>query len=221
MGNEEQTKKVIEEYWSKLWQSSYEDVPEGERDADADGVLQAAGILANPSDAELSDEELEMVLLARKNAGIGGDPRRLTVWLKRAKGLKDTDGIGAGSADAYCILKLLDADGKLVGAKKESNVVEDGGPDPVFNEQIDFEGLEKPCTYKLKVTVMDKDTFLGMSGEMADMMAADDKLGSATVDLCDLENSKAFQDRTLTIADGWFSDSTIDIALCTQGGWGN
>merc|ERR1712107_297447 len=121
----------------------------------------------------MTDEELEMAMLARQNAGVAGNPKALTVWLKRARGLADTDGLGAGSTDAYCVLKLTDADGNLVGCKKESTVIEDGGSDPIFNEQIDFEGLEKPCTYTLKVTVMDKDTLLGIKGEMADMLAAD------------------------------------------------
>jgi len=55
--SEEQTQKVLEEYWNPLWGKSYEDVPEDERDFNVDNVLAGLELDRNPEDfSDLSPE---------------------------------------------------------------------------------------------------------------------------------------------------------------------
>jgi len=223
--SEEQTQKVLEEYWNPLWGKSYRDgdVPEDETpDFHVDNVLAGLELDRNPEDlGDLSPEEIDAVLLAKKGAKHGGHTNSLMVWLKRADNLKDSDGIGGGSSDAYVKLRLVDGDGNTVSVPQESKVIPDGGPNPHWNEQFVFEGLDTPAAYTLKVSVLDKDSLFGLEGQIADYLAMDDKLGAATVDLGTLANTTEFQDMDITISDGWFSDSTVTLALNTQGEWGN
>jgi len=220
--SEEQTQKILDEYWNKLWGASYEDVPEEERDCNVDNVLAGCELDRNPVDvSEYTEEELEAMLLAEQANSSGGPKGCLTVWLKRAKNLKDSDGAGSGSSDSYVKLRVVDGDGNTVGSTYQSKVMTDGGSEPHWNEQFTFEGLASPCSYTLKITVLDRDSLLGMEGQVADWLALDDKLGCASVDLGSLANTRSFQDMELIISDGFFVDSTISIALNTQGGWGN
>jgi len=161
------------------------------------------------------------MLLAKKGARVGGHSNSLLVWLKRADNLKDSDGIGGGSSDAYVKLRLVDGDGNTVSVPQESKVIPDGGPNPHWNEQFVFEGLDTPAAYTLKVSVLDKDSILGLEGDVADFLAVDDKLGAATVDLGTLANTTEFQDMDIMISDGYFTDSTVSLALNTHGEWGN
>jgi len=76
----------------------------------------------------------------------------------------------------------------------------------------------------LKLSVLDKDSVLGLGGlggEIADSLFSDDKLGSAQVNLGELQCCKKYQMRNLIIVDGWFQDSTLTIGLNTEGNWGN
>ena len=220
--NEEQTLKVEDEYWNLLWAASFEDVPEDARDVDVDEVMNGLEIDRTPPEmADLSPEELEAALLAQKVAGTsaGLTPNSLMVWIKGATGLKDADGAFGGSSDSYVRLRILDGDGNTIKGPRETRVIHEGGADPVWNEEIEFEGLTTPGLYSLKLTVLDYDSVLGMENEIADCLAADDKLGAATIDLGELDNSKDWQDRDLVIADGWFADSGLSISLNTRGGW--
>mmetsp|Transcript_118095 Transcript_118095/g.341451 ORF Transcript_118095/g.341451 Transcript_118095/m.341451 type:complete len:87 (+) Transcript_118095:2-262(+) len=84
-----------------------------------------------------------------------------------------------------------------------------------------FEGLEKPCSCTLKINVLDRDSLFGLQFEAADWLAKDDELGCGTVDLGTIDCTERFQDMEVMIADGWFKDSSVFIALDTYGGWGN
>jgi len=219
--SEEQTQKVLEEYWCPLWSASYEDVAEDERDCNVDNVLAGREIDRNPQDiSEFSPEELEAMLLAKKGAHVSGASNSLLVWLKSASNLRDADGPGSGCSDACVKLRLVDGEGNTVSVPQQSNVIQDS-LDPQWNEQFVFEGLDTPCAYTLKISVLDKDSLFGLEGNVADFLALDDKLGAAKVDLGTLANTTEFQDMELVVSDGWFSDSTINISLSTRGGWGN
>eukprot|EP00444_Apocalathium_aciculiferum_P032732 CAMPEP_0183487900 /NCGR_PEP_ID=MMETSP0370-20130417/180672_1 /TAXON_ID=268820 /ORGANISM="Peridinium aciculiferum, Strain PAER-2" /LENGTH=310 /DNA_ID=CAMNT_0025681229 /DNA_START=52 /DNA_END=985 /DNA_ORIENTATION=+ len=143
----------------------------------------------------------------------------LKVLVKSARNLKDADGALGGGTDAYVRMRILDADGNTVAGPKETTVKNECGANPEFNEEFIFEDLEAPGSYTLKVTVLDKDSLLSIGA--LDAFAADDKLGSATLDLGTLSNTEDMVDKELIIADGWFSDSTVNIAVRTCGGWGN
>merc|ERR1712232_360862 len=151
----------------------------------------------------------------------GAAPNTLSVWLREAKGLKDTDGLGGGSSDSYVRFRVVDGDGNTVKGPFESKVINDGGRNPKWNQVIDIEGLKTPGAYTLKLSVLDKDSVLGLGGDIADCLASDDKLGSAQVDLGELQCCKKYQMRKLIIVDGWFQDSTLTIGLNTEGTWGN
>mmetsp|Transcript_154375 Transcript_154375/g.495026 ORF Transcript_154375/g.495026 Transcript_154375/m.495026 type:complete len:199 (+) Transcript_154375:290-886(+) len=140
----------------------------------------------------------------------------LKVLVKSARNLKDADGAFGGGTDAFIRMRILDADGNTVAGPKETSVKNECGANPEFNEEFLFKDLEAPGSYTLKVTVLDKDSLLGL-----DVLAADDKLGSATLDLGTLGNTEDMVDKELIISDGWFSDSTVNIAVSTCGGWGN
>jgi phosphatidylserine/phosphatidylglycerophosphate/cardiolipin synthase-like enzyme len=216
-----QTQKVLEEYWNRVWFASYENVPEEDRDMQVDSVLASLDLNRNPVDAaSLSADELEQVLLKQKAAFAGGSSNRLTVWLKRAKNLKNADGVMGGVSDPYAVLRLVDGSGKLVKPLVKSRVV-DNDLNPQWNEQFDFEGLDSPSSYTLKINVLDQDSFLGLPGAVADWLAADDALGEASVDLSTLRRSEDFQDMDLEIAKGWLSNSTVSIGLHNWNEWGS
>jgi len=221
--SKKQTLKVLEEYWKKLWRASYEDVPVEARDMNIDRVLAGRELDRNPKDvAEYTEEELEAALLAQKANKMAGSMNTLTVWVKRASNIRDADhGPFSGTSDAYVNLRVVDGRGRDVAVPRQSRVIPDAGKNPHWNEQFDFEGLEKPGSYTLKLTVLDKDSLFGLGGEIADWLVAEDRLGSATVDLGILKKTHNFQDMELVIDDGWFVDSKISIGLNTRGGWGN
>jgi Ca2+-dependent lipid-binding protein len=140
--------------------------------------------------------------------------------VKNATGLRDTDGPFAGKSDPYVILRLVDAQGRTVAGPKQTSVKDDT-LNPVWNEDIVFDGLETPSAYTLQMNVLDKDTFLG-TGHL-DWLSADDKLGDGRVDLGTLYRSSGFQDRQIVIERrklGLFK-ATLNIGLSTQGQWGN
>lgn len=144
----------------------------------------------------------------------------MVVRVKRATGLRDTDGLFAGKSDPYVVLRLVDSRGKTVAGPKQTSVKQDTLK-PVWNEDIVFEGLDMPAAYTLRVNLFDKDTFLG-TGHL-DWLAADDKLRHGTVDLGTLYNSREFQDKELIVERRKFGlfTATLNIGLCTLGQWGN
>jgi len=157
---------------------------------------------------------------AHATMGGGSRGRHLVVHVKNATGLRNTDGPFAGKSDPYVILCLVDGNGKTVAGPKQTSVKDDT-LNPVWNEDIVFEGLDTPAAYTLRVNVFDKDTFLG-TGHL-DWLSPDDKLGDGKVDLGTLYNTRDFQDKELVIERrklGLFK-ATLNISLSTQGQWGN
>lgn len=143
----------------------------------------------------------------------------LIVRVKHATGLRNTDGPFAGKSDPYVVLRLVDSHGKTVMGPKQTSVKKDT-LSPVWNEDVVFEGLQHPAAYTLKVNIFDKDTLLG-TGHF-DWLSADDKLGSGEVDLGMLYNTRAFQDKELTVERrklGLFT-AKLNIGLSTLGCWG-
>lgn len=116
-------------------------------------------------------------------------------------------------------LRIVDSNGRTVAGPKETSVKDECGANPVWNEEVVFDGLETPGAYTLVVTVLDKDSVLGI--DALDCLAADDKLGKADFDLGTLSKTDKWQDKTLIVVDGWFSDSTVNLSLSTCGDWGN
>ena len=57
--------------------------------------------------------------------------------------------------------------------------------------------LETSGAYTLRVTVLDKDSAAGI--DILDVFAADDKLGSAKLDLGELKNIDAYEDKPLEL----------------------
>mmetsp|Transcript_69570 Transcript_69570/g.137687 ORF Transcript_69570/g.137687 Transcript_69570/m.137687 type:complete len:730 (+) Transcript_69570:49-2238(+) len=220
--NEEATQKVIEDYWNNLWGCAFK---EDEPDFDVNMVMDGLGVdRLGPDKADMTDEEIEAMMLAQEATNAGAAPNNLSVWLKDASGLKDSDGLGRGSSDSYVKFRLVDGDGNTVKGPFESKVIPDGGPNPKWNQVMTIEGLKSPGAYTLKLSVLDKDSVLGLGGlggEMADSLISDDKLGSAQVNLGELQCCKKYQMRNLIIVDGWFQDSTLTIGLNTEGNWGN
>eukprot|EP00429_Kryptoperidinium_foliaceum_P013634 CAMPEP_0176048494 /NCGR_PEP_ID=MMETSP0120_2-20121206/24090_1 /TAXON_ID=160619 /ORGANISM="Kryptoperidinium foliaceum, Strain CCMP 1326" /LENGTH=712 /DNA_ID=CAMNT_0017381913 /DNA_START=76 /DNA_END=2214 /DNA_ORIENTATION=- len=216
-----QTQKILEEYWNPMWAAAYENVPEEERDCNIDEILGSLDVNRNDTLEDLSPEEQEAALLAKKAAKAGGSKNKLAVWLKRATNLRDADGLGSGSSDAYVVIRVVDSDGKDVSPPQTSKVINDCGGEPTWNETMFFEGLEKPCSCTLKINVLDRDSLFGLQFEAADWLAKDDELGCGTVDLGTIDCTERFQDMEVMIADGWFKDSSVFIALDTYGGWGN
>lgn len=153
-------------------------------------------------------------------ASSSGRSKKLVVRVKNAIGLRNTDGPFAGKSDPYVILRLVDASGKTVAGPKQTSVKDDT-LNPVWNEDIVFEGLDTPAAYTLKLNVFDKDTFLGTG--YLDWLSSDDKLGDGSVILGTLYRNPGFQERELVIERrklGLFK-AKLNIALSTEGQWGN
>jgi len=222
-----QTQKVLKEYWNHVWLASYESVPEADRDMRVDNVLDGLELSRNPLDiASLSPDELEQMLLKQKAAGAGGSSNKLTVWLKKAHNLINISlaNVGGiiGASDPYAVLRIVDSSGKLVKPLEKSSVVSKNRH-PNWNEQFDFEGLDSPSSYTLKVTVLDRGS-VGMPDDLADRLMVDSELpslGEASVDLSKLKRSHDFQYMQLVIAKGVLSKSTVSIGLHNWNDWGN
>jgi len=216
-----ETQKVLEEYWNPLWRQSYELVEAAERDLDVGKVLEGCGVDRQcPPEQAMTEEQWEQILLRKQATMAGSTERKLCVWLKSAKGLRNADGLGSGSSDSYVRFKLVDKKGRQVGITQESRIVWDGGANPEWQQQFEFEGLKKPGEYTLKMKVLDKDSLLGMKGKIADWLNKDDKLGAATFELRDLKKSMSWQHREIKVAARWFHNSTLRVAFNTVGRWG-
>jgi len=144
----------------------------------------------------------------------------LVVHVNNATGLRNADFPFGGLSDPYVVLRLIDPSGKTIAGPKQTSVKGDT-LDPVWNENIVFEGLDTPAAYTLKVNVFDKDTFLG-SGYL-DWLVSDDKLGHGQVDLGTLYNTRAYQEKELIVERRKFGlfKARLYISLCTLGQWGN
>jgi len=215
----DQTQKVLKEYWNKIWDAAYESVPEQCRDMDVTKVLEGLDLDRNPVDIKtLSPDELEQMLLKQKGAGVGGSANKLTVWLKRANNLANRDGM-MGASDPYAVIRVVDASGKLVKPLMSSAVVKNN-LNPNWNEQFDFEGLDSPSSYTLKVAVVDRDTCAGTPDDIEAHLEKDDHLGEVSMPLSKLKRSEDFQYFTENIAEGWLSNSTVSFGLHNWNEWG-
>lgn len=134
---------------------------------------------------------------------------KLTVRVKRASGLRDADGYFQGKNDPYVYCSLVDHKGKRVGESKQTKVLEEGGNDVEWNEDLVWETLKTPCALTLKVNVYDKDT-----------LTRDDDLGDTKIYLGKLNWTDAFQ-----VFDNLPIDkkgqAKLNLELCTHNGWGN
>jgi len=216
--NEAQAQAILEQFWNGCWATSFVNVPRELRDANVDGVLERLNLDRN-MEHDFTEEELEQVLLAKLRNKTGASNNNLRVWVKRANHLANADG-AFGSNDPYVKIRLVDSNNKTI-RKQRTKVIRKGGRNPHWNEQLTFEGLVTPAAYTLKFKVYDQDSFLGLPGQLADWADADDRLGKAEVNLATLRCTTDFQDFELNIADGWFTNSTLSIALNTDAQWGN
>jgi len=148
---------------------------------------------------------------------MGRSGRTLVVKVKNATGLRNADHFFAGKSDPYVILRLVDAKGKTVAGPKQTSIKDDT-LNPVWNEDIVFDGLDTPAAYSLKINVFDKDYGMGI-----DWLNPDDKLGDAMIDLGALYNSRDFQPHEVTIERRKFGfiKAKLNIGLSTMGQWGN
>jgi len=136
---------------------------------------------------------------------------KLTVTVKKATGLRDTDGILSlsGKIDPYVMLTIVDSNGSKIMEPKFTTVKDEGGSDVAWNEEFVFEALETPGAYRLKVNVYDKDSY-----------TRDDDLGDATIHLGTLKNThdvQEFNDLIIAKREG----SKLSIDLCNNGSWGH
>lgn len=141
--------------------------------------------------------------------GNGSESKMLTVRVKKAWGLRDADGYFSGKNDPYVYCSLLDHNGKKVGESKQTKVLEEGGQDVEWNEDLVWEDLTSPCALTLKVNVYDKDT-----------LTRDDDLGDTKIYLGALNYTPTFQvfdDITIQKKE----KSKLSLELCTHNGWGN
>jgi hypothetical protein len=135
------------------------------------------------------------------NGGYGGrgsygPPTTLVVKVKHARGLKSTDGMFAGKSDPYVVCHLVDKNGKDVTGANETSVKENT-LDPVWDEDMVFEGLDNPSDYTVRMNVFDKDTFLGTG--YLDWLSKDDNLGDGKIKLGQVRMKEMWQDFNLPI----------------------
>lgn len=133
----------------------------------------------------------------------------LTVRVKNAVGLRDADGYFQGKNDPYVYCTLVDFKGKKVGEAKQTKILEEGGTDVEWNEDLRWEGLATPCALTLKVNVYDKDT-----------LTKDDDLGDTKIHLGTLRYSPDFQ-KFDNIEIYKKNKSKLNLEICTHNGWGN
>lgn len=127
----------------------------------------------------------------------------LVVLVKSCTGLDDADGIGGGASDAYVYLSID-------GEESQKTSVKGDTLNPVWDEELTFAGLDKPCSKVLKVSVWDDDVL------------SDDKLGEAEIDLGGLVTSADPQDFSLVVdrkLGGLLGKATLELSV-TTGGWG-
>jgi len=136
----------------------------------------------------------------------------LLVKIIKAKDLKDADGRFSGKSDPYVRLKLLDHAGDPLDQtdKCKRTTTKQNTNDPFWDETYTFGNLSNPCSYKLKLNVLDKDYF-----------TRDDDLGDTTIELGSLLDTDEWQQfNDLPIA-GYIWKSLLTVHLNTKGSWGN
>lgn len=128
----------------------------------------------------------------------------LKVKIKSASGLKDSDFMGMGKSDPYCIVKITDAKNHKL-QEKQTAIKQDEGGNPTWDEEFVFENLEHPCAYRLHLNVYDKDRF------------RDDALGHTTIHLGTLQCKSGYVDYD----NHKMSTGKINFSLDNGGHWGH
>jgi hypothetical protein len=158
----------------------------------------------------------------KRPSATGGAAKTLVVKVKRATGLRNTDGMFAGKSDPYVVLHLCDAAGKdIPGIKPKQTKVINDDLNPVWNEEVTFDNLQDPRSYTLRMNVFDSDTFMG-TGHL-DWLSKDDALGDAKVTLSTLRNTGyGFKDMDFMIEANMKSktQAKLYVGLSTRGEWG-
>jgi len=141
-----------------------------------------------------------------------GSSNTLKVKIISAKNLRDADwGPFGGESDPYVRIRIVDDDDhskELASAK--TKVLNEGGKNPVWNQEFTFPNLEHPGAYTIKLNVLDKD-----------WLTADDPLGETSVDLGTLTAETGWQEFKDVWIDGYVYKSYLTFALSTGGGWGS
>jgi len=135
---------------------------------------------------------------------------KLSLNIMGASGMEDADnGIGglfADKNDPYVYIKLTDEDDNVIGAPRQTKVIEEGGNKVDWNETFEFGDLPLPSAYKLKLSVWDKDTF-----------KRDDALGKTEFALGQcfrVAGPTRFEER-LDVG-----NANLKFSICTGGAWG-
>jgi hypothetical protein len=126
----------------------------------------------------------------------GGPPTTLVVKVKHARGLKNTDGFFGGKSDPYVVCHLVGPDGKDATGSSQTSVKQDT-LDPVWDEELVFEGIDNPYDYTVRMNVFDQDTFLG-TGHL-DWLSSDDQMGDGKIALEQVRMKESWQDFNLPV----------------------
>jgi len=129
----------------------------------------------------------------------------LTIMVKNCTGLDDEDGLGGGASDPYVYLTIDGCDAQRTSTQEDRL-------NPEWNEELTFEGIQKPGSQIMKIAVYDDDTL------------GDDQIGAAELDLGTLLNVEDPQDLEFTVdrhgPGGIFGKATLYLSVTTNG-WGN
>lgn len=208
-----QTQKILADYWEPMWDMSFARLPEASRDCNVEKVLKGCSLDRSAlPDESCSPETREAILLKKLAHRAGGATKRLTVWVHSATDLRNAD--TCGISDPYVILQIYDQNGQKMQPDQKTMIINRGGRNPTWNEQLCFEGLKHPEELTLKAVVWDSDTIFGVN------FSPDDHLGDCTIPLHDLSMTPGFEERTLTFDNGKGKTASLRMGLCTHAEWG-
>jgi Ca2+-dependent lipid-binding protein len=122
-------------------------------------------------------------------------------FMVKAENLKDADGPFNGT-DAYVYIEMSGRVALRTGTVQGSEA-------PEWMETLNWDGVEKPASQVVDITVYDDDVF------------KDDKIGHCRLDLGTLIQTDEPQEFTMTVDEGFFWDATLTFQITTDGSWGN
>lgn len=125
----------------------------------------------------------------------------ITVKVISACNLSDSDGPFNGS-DPYVYITLD-------GCSAQRTATVQGSSDPVWEEDLVFEGVEDPASKVMKLRIYDDD------------WGKDDNIGECSLDLGKLQATGDPQEFELVVDDGIFVDAKLKFEVTTDGSWGN
>jgi len=211
--DKKETDRIMEAYWMPAWEASYKQ----NRDCNLDAIFEKLSVSSvSPNLADLSDEEREAWFLAEEAAGLGSKrtTKNLHVWVKRGKNM-------AAAQDVYLKVRVVNSKGETKESFRSTTCFS-GSKDPVWNEQFSFMDLGDPSSMSLVINIFDQRTLsvLGLGSMWTDDLVADEKLGSAKIDLGTLSKTGDFQEQEVVIEKGSFVQSSLVLALNTANSWG-